>query len=135
MIIQKAFLALVTAAFLTAGFSLSASAALITCAECGMTSDPGSPFTARIIDNGKELYFCDIGDLFVYLNRKKAQGVQAQVKDFPSGEWFDARAAHYVQSKTFNSPMGWGIAAFKDRKQTTENRVVMDFEGVLKAVR
>jgi nitrous oxide reductase accessory protein NosL len=126
--------AVMTAAFLTVVFIAGASARLITCSECGMSSDQESPFTARVIDGEKELYFCDIGDLFVYLNRKKPQNGLVQVKDYPTGTWIDARTASYVQSKKFKSPMGWGIAAFKDEKQATGNGAAIDYAGVIKAV-
>ena len=32
------------------------------CAECGMEVDPASRFSARIVRDGKELPFCDVGD-------------------------------------------------------------------------
>ncbi len=115
--------------------ALPAAAEKITCAECGMTSDLASKFTSRIVEGGKALFFCDIGDLFTYLVRKKPQNVRAEVKDYKTGEWLDARQAFYVHAgEKFISPMGWGIAAFKDRKDAAGHGSVMDFDGALKAV-
>jgi nitrous oxide reductase accessory protein NosL len=115
--------------------SFPAAAETITCAECGMTSDLGSKFTSRIVQGEKPLYFCDIGDLFTYLIGKKPQKVRAEVKDYKTGEWLDAHQAFYVHAdKKFKSPMGWGIAAFKDRKDASEYGGTMDFDGALKAV-
>ncbi len=115
--------------------SLSAAAEKITCAECGMTSDLASRFTSRIVQGEKALFFCDIGDLFTYLVRKKPQNVRAEVKDYKTGEWLGAHEAFYVHAdKKFTSPMGWGIAAFKDRKDAAGYGTVMDFSGMLKAV-
>jgi nitrous oxide reductase accessory protein NosL len=108
----------------------------IKCTECGMQSDITSKFTARTAEDGKQLYFCDIGDLLTYLNKKKQPGITAEVKDYPSGGWIDAAKASFVQSpKQFNSPMGWGIAAFKDKKQGAAYGGVLDLSGALKAVR
>ncbi len=115
--------------------SLPAAAEKITCAECGMTSDLGSKFTSRIVQGEKPLFFCDIGDLFTYLISKKPQNVRAEVKDYKTGEWLDAHQAFYVHAgQKFKSPMGWGIAAFKDRKDAEEYGSTMDFDGTLKAV-
>lgn len=124
------------AALLILSFSLPVRAEIISCAECGMKSDAGSKFTSRISQGEKTLYFCDIGDLFMYLNKKKPRDARAEVKDYRTGEWIDAQKAYYVQAaRKFNSPMGWGIAAFKDGKEPAESGSVMDFDGAMKAVR
>lgn len=115
--------------------SLPAAAERITCAECGMTSDLGSKFTSRIVQGGKPFYFCDIGDLFTYLIKKKPQNIKAEVKDYKTGEWLDAHKAFYVHADNkFVSPMGWGIAAFNDRKDAAAQGSVMDYGSALKAV-
>ncbi len=133
---KKSLFPLLHAALLVIFCSLPAEAEMITCAECGMTSDLGSKYTSRIIQGEKTLYFCDIGDLFTYLNRKKPQNARVEVKDLETGEWFDAYTAYYVHSaEKFKSPMGWGIAAFKDKNHAAGYGSVMDFGGALKAVR
>ncbi len=115
--------------------ALPAAAEKITCAECGMTSDPGSKFTSRIVQGEKTLSFCDIGDLFSYLARKRPQNVRAMVKDYKTGEWIDAHQAFYIHAgEKFLSPMGWGIAAFRDRKDAAGFGSVMDFDSALKSV-
>jgi hypothetical protein len=109
---------------------------MIKCTECGMPSDAGSKFTARTVEAGKNFYFCDIGDLLVYLGKKNQPGIRAEVKDYPSGAWIEAGKASFVQSpKQFNSPMGWGIAAFKDKKDGSGYGTVLDLAGALKVVR
>lgn len=133
---KKSIFSLFLANLLVILFSLSAFAEVITCAECGMTLDLASKFTAKIVQGEKTLYFCDIGDLLSYLNRKKPENVRAEVKDYTSGEWLDARAAFFVRSeKTFKSPMGWGIAAFKDGKAAAGFGSVMGFDAAAKAVK
>lgn len=118
---------------LTLLFLSNASAAAIRCTECGMMVMMDSKFASKITQVDTQLYFCDIGDLFTYLKKKNAQDARIEVKDYTSGEWIDARRAFYVNSvKKFNTPMGWGIAAFKDKNEASQSDIVMDFETAVK---
>ncbi len=106
----------------------------ISCTECGMTVRTDSKFTSKITQGDTTQYFCDIGDLFTYLKRKGLPDTKIEVKDYPSGEWIDARKAFYVTSgKKFNTPMGWGIAAFKDKNEASQSGNATDFENTAKA--
>ena len=126
--------AVLLATLLLLVLSMPAHAGMITCVQCGMKSDMG-PFTARILDGEKASYFCDIGDLFAYLNKKKQQAGKVEVAEYKTGDWLDARAAFYVHAETkFRSPMGWGIASFKDMKSAGEYGRALDFDAALKAV-
>ncbi len=108
---------------------------IIHCTECGMMLDVNSPFTAKITSDGNVSYFCDIGDLFSYLKRKGAQGAIA-VKDFVSNDWVDGRKAFFVRAeKKFRTPMGWGVAAFKDKDKASESGTAMDFDAMAKALK
>ncbi len=111
---------------------------IVHCAECGMACDVASKFTGRVVLGDRTLYFCDIGDLFTYLNKKNVtvKDARAEVKNYPTGEWIDARKAYYVHSeKTFRTPMGWGIASFQDKQEASKFGAVMDFDGAAKAVK
>ncbi len=106
------------------------------CTECGMMVKMDSKFTAKITQGDTTLYFCDIGDLFMYLRKKNIKDAPAEVKDYTTGEWIDARKAYYVNSsKKFSTPMGWGIAAFKDRNEASKVGAAMDFNGTANALR
>ncbi len=106
----------------------------IMCTECGMMVMMDSKFTSKITQGDTLLYFCDIGDLFTYLKKKIMPDAGIAVKDYASADWIDARKAFYVKSvKKFNTPMGWGIAAFKDKNVASQSGEVMDFETTLKA--
>lgn len=106
------------------------------CAECGMIVDPGSKFHAQITLEGKTLPFCDIGDLLTYLIKKQLSTAQAEVKDTTTGEWISADKAFYVQSeKTFKTPMGWGIAAFKMKEEAAAFGAPLDIKGILRAMK
>ncbi len=108
----------------------------VKCSECGMTCNVNAKFTSRIVQGDQTLYFCDIGDLFSYLNRKKPSVTRIEVKDYYSGEWTDAYKAYYVHSeKKFKTPMGWGIAAFVDKNKAAEFGTAMDFDGMAKALK
>ncbi len=133
---KKSSFTLLSALLLILACSLPAAAEMVTCAQCGMMSDLGSKFTARITGGEKPLYFCDIGDLLTYLNAKKPQAGKAEVKDYMSGDWLDAREAFYVHAeKTFKSPMGWGLASFKNKSDAAAHGTAMDFDNALKAVK
>jgi nitrous oxide reductase accessory protein NosL len=106
----------------------------VKCAECGMNTKVTNRFTARIVQGGATLYFCDIGDLAAFLARTQPKEFAASVRDFPSGEWIDAGTASFViDKKTYLTPMGWGVAAFRDRECVIGKS--MDFEAFRKARR
>ncbi len=136
MTMKKYLMLILYAASFLFVLPLPAFAENITCAECGMMSDAGSKYTAKIVNADKTLYFCDIGDLLSYVNKKKLPNAPAWVRDFSSGEWLEAQKAFYVHDrKKFSSPMGWGFASFKEKKGASAYGPLMDFDGALKAVR
>ena len=122
------------ALFFAVAMTSAAFAADVPCSQCGMIVDAGSKFAAKIVA-GDTLFFCDIGDLFVYLKRKKMSADGAFVKDHPSGEWVEAKAAYFVHDeKRFKTPMGWGVAAYRDRNRAAEAGKAMDFDAAAKAM-
>ena len=126
----------VTMALLISLFALPSLAETVKCTECGMACDVAAKFTSKIIQGEQTLYFCDIGDLFSYLSRKKPSVTRVEVKDYSTGEWIDAQKAYYVHSeKTFKTPMGWGIASFRDKNKASEFGAAMDFDGTAKALK
>ncbi len=114
----------------------SAAAEKFKCAECGMIVDEDSRFSARIVDAKSTLHFCDIGDLLTYLKDKKRPAAGAQVKDYLTGEWLDAAAAFYVHApKRFTTPMGWSVAAFRDRDKAQSYGSPVDLPGMSAALK
>ena len=101
------------------------------CAECGMPVDVAAPFSSKIVAGDHTLYFCDIGDLLVYLRERKTDPTYARVKDYRSGEWIEAAKAFYVhEPRRFMTPMGWGVAAFKNKKDAEDFGVPSDITAV-----
>ena len=116
--------------------SIPAFSETIHCTQCGMTVDMDSKFTAKIVRADTALYFCDIGDLFSYLKKNDAKEGRPEVKDYDTGEWIDAGKAYYVHAENkFRTPMGWGIAAFKERKNAEAFGGPADFEAAAKSLK
>jgi nitrous oxide reductase accessory protein NosL len=114
----------------------TAFAADIRCSECGMRVDAASKFSARTTQGDTTLFFCDIGDLFAYLKKHNLKDARIEVKDFASGAWLDARKAFYVHAEQkFNTPMGWGIAAFISKDDAAKSGIAMDFDAAAKALK
>jgi copper chaperone NosL len=107
---------------------------IVACAECGMKVKADNRFTSRVVQTGTTSYFCDMGDLVAYLERTRTKDYLAATHDFTSGEWIAVDKAFFVvDKKTFVTPMGWGIAAFRERAQATGTP--LDFEALRKALR
>lgn len=108
--------------------------ATASCAECGMSLEVTGRFTARLVSGADTRYFCDIGDLVAYLERKRPREGVADVRDYPTGEWVAATDAVFVIDKqAYATPMGWGIAAFRDRESAPAR--ALDFAALRQALR
>jgi len=125
----------ITTIILTLLVLTTAVAADFQCAECGMKVDVASKFSAKATKGDTTLYFCDIGDLFGYLKKHALNDARIEVKDFSSGTVFDARKAFYVRADKFNTPMGWGIAAFINRDDAAKFGTAMDFDATAKGIK
>ena len=99
-----------------------------------MSAKVANRYTSRIALGAGTLYFCDIGDLAAFIERTHPKEYAAAVHDFTSGEWVVADKAFFaIDKKTYLTPMGWGIAAFRDRSGLTG--VPLDFEALRKALK
>jgi len=99
-----------------------------------MSAKVANRYTSRLVQGAGTMYFCDIGDLAAFIERTRPKDAAAAVHDFTSGEWIDAGAAFFViDKKVFSSPMGWGIAAFRDRGAVAG--ATLNFEALQKALR
>ena len=90
-------------------------------------------YTSRLVQGPRTLYFCDIGDLAAFIERTHPKDYAAAVHDFTSGEWIDVSKAFFViDTKTYLTPMAWGVAAFRDRAAV--NGAPLSFEALRKAL-
>lgn len=107
---------------------------VVTCAECGMNAKVANRYTSRLVQGAVTRYFCDIGDLVAFIERTHPKDYAAAVRDFLSGEWTDAgRASFVIDKKTYLTPMGWGIAAYREREAAAG--ATLDFEALRQALR
>lgn len=118
------------------GIPIPSGAETLHCTECGMMVDSGSKFSARIVQGQTTLHFCDIGDMFSYIKRKGPKEGSSSVKDHSTGDQIDAKSAFYVRNeKKFNTPMGWGIAAFKDKDKAASFGSPLEYDTAVKNIR
>jgi len=132
--ITSRFAAVLLALLMSA--SWAAAADNFKCAECGMMVDEDSRFSARIVEAKTTLHFCDIGDLLAYLKNKNRPAAGAQVKDYLSSKWIEASSALFVHApKRFTTPMGWSVAAFRDREKAQAYGSPLDFAAMTAALK
>lgn len=81
-----------------------------TCDACRMIISE-APHAAQMRLAEKVEMFDDIGCLIERMS-KAAAPIELWVTDQKTGQWIDARSAHFSQSETFKTPMASGIAAF-----------------------
>lgn len=87
-------------------------------AEMGMpVVDPR--YTAAVLPEGEEdwILFDDNGEFLKYLQTQDASFDAMWVHDFNDESWVKAEEAWYLESRELtSSPMGWGVATFKDQE-------------------
>ena len=71
---------------------------------------------AYLPDDGDWILFDDLGEMFRYrVMRYPNDNVRViWVNDFHGKDWLNVEVAWFLQSPQINTPMGWGIAAFRD---------------------
>ncbi|HYL97597.1 MAG TPA: nitrous oxide reductase accessory protein NosL [Blastocatellia bacterium] len=94
------------------------------CSYCHMAIS-SKRYAAEFIDkDGQAFKFDDIGCMISYINSKKNRDsiAAAYVNDYNAGQWIAAEEARYVHSKSFDTPMNFGIVAFKESSGATAAR-------------
>jgi copper chaperone NosL len=104
------------------------------CHICGMKVDPGSPYSAQMVEDGTLLPFCDIGDMLHYYKKQQEKPAELYIRDTQSRKWTEAQGAFYVKSDAFSTPMGWGIVAFSDKEEAEKFGETMTLEEALDAL-
>ena len=86
------------------------------CDECGMIIDEPRFAAASLTTDSMMSKFDDIGDMLAFHAGRPDVQVHAWfVHDYNTEEWMRGETAFYVRSAQIVSPMGHGIAAFRDR--------------------
>lgn len=91
------------------------------CAECHMIIDDDRFCGALFGEEGVYLKFDDLGCMKRFEEGHPGVSRTGWVRDFVSRGWLKKEEAYYVQAKNLPTPMGSGIAAFK------EGRAAEDF--------
>lgn len=88
------------------------------CAVCKMAVTSKS-YAAQIVNDGKPLFFDDIGCLVQYERKGQImpEAVKARyVRSVAGDTWLLAEKAVWVTTKDVRTPMGYGFHAFADKK-------------------
>lgn len=95
---------------------------------------------AWLPDEGDWVLFDDIGEMFKYrvVRFPDAEAKVIWVNDYHDQKWLKAEEAWYVETTEINSPMGWGVAAFRDEAaarqfQAETGGELMTWQDVLNA--
>ena len=82
-----------------------------TCSACGMIVSEAPYAAAYRTTAGEVRLFDDLGEMAAY-HRRQRESVRAFfVHEHETGEWITAERAFYVSTRSFRTPMGYGIAA------------------------
>ena len=86
---------------------------------------------AWLPEDGDWILFDDIGEMFRYrVNRfPESKARIIWVNDYLDSTWVNAEEAWYVQTGDVNSPMGWGVVAF--RNEADARAFQLETEGEL----
>lgn len=85
------------------------------CARCGMMISEARFASGYVDASGQSVVFDDVGELLAAAAKVPTLSKAAFVHDFEGGAWVRAETAFYVRVPTLATPMGSGVAAFKDR--------------------
>jgi copper chaperone NosL len=89
------------------------------CERCKMIISEKSYSAEYIMQDGEARKFDDIGCMIHFANGEESKGdkiLAKYVRDYNTGNWIDATKAYFVWSKDIITPMGYGLAAFKDEE-------------------
>lgn len=87
------------------------------CARCGMIVSEARFASGYVDSSGQTVAFDDVGELLAQGAEDPALAAAAFVTDSEEGGWLRAEAAFYVRAPSLATPMGSGVAAFKDRSR------------------
>jgi copper chaperone NosL len=102
------------------------------CERCKMILSEKAYSAEYILPRGKARKFDDIGCMIHFQNEEESNRdkILAQyVRDYNTGEWIDATKAHFAWSKAIVTPMGHGLAAFKDEESA--QRLARNVDGTV----
>jgi copper chaperone NosL len=91
------------------------------CERCKMIISEKEFASQYKISDKKNVKFDDIGCMIHFMDEEKPEHIESiYVMDYDSGEWIDAESGYFVWTETVNTPMGYGILSFNDKKIAQE---------------
>lgn len=85
------------------------------CSRCGMLISERAYAAAIRFADGHDELFDDIGCLIAELQARKPAGATFWFHDAADGEWISGVEPLFVTSPSLRTPMGGGVAAYRDR--------------------
>jgi len=107
----------------------------LACDECHMIISEAVFSAALRTENGEDLFFDDIGCLFLTLS-KGTKPMRIWIHDYLSHRWISAKEAFFSVSSELKTPMGYGVVGFQSELAARErsrgwNGRVYDFNELL----
>jgi copper chaperone NosL len=91
------------------------------CERCKMIISEKEFASQYRLSDGKNVKFDDIGCMIHFKDGEKPEHIESiYVMDYDSGEWIDAESGYFVWTENVNTPMGYGILSFNDKKIAQE---------------
>lgn len=90
------------------------------CAECNMGVLEIEHAAQIILKDGVPNVYDDIGCMVTDLKENEGNYEIGYVHDYTSGEWINMKDASFVQDKTIDTPMSYGIIAFQSSDDATK---------------
>ena len=91
------------------------------CERCKMIISEKKFVAQYKSSDGKTVKFDDMGCMIHYMDGEKPEHIESiYVMDYDSGEWTDAEIGYFIWTETVNTPMGYGILSFDDKKIAKE---------------
>lgn len=100
------------------------------CAGCRMIIEDDRFCGALFGEDGVYLKFDDIGCMKRFEDDHRWASQPGWVRDFVSRGWLKKEEAYYVQATDLLTPMGSGIAAFKEHRAAKANAAILSWESV-----
>lgn len=107
------------------------------CDECFMLINESRFAAGFVTIDGQVKRFDDIGCLLLYQKEQNENVAHFWVKDFNTQKWLKADDALFVRSDSIQTPMGFGIIAFKTEEfaqkilPSQDHRQILNFSQLL----
>jgi len=107
------------------------------CSRCVMViSDRKNSVQVQVENSNKVYKFDDMGCMILWLEESKIALIKDTViwvTDVQTGEWIDAKTAHYTSGNI--TPMAFGYSAHKSKQNIDTTKEILSFSDVYKQIK